>query len=159
MATKTKSARPAAAPAKTVSKGRGVTPAPAVKSKAAPAGNGSSKLAALAAAQSKLAALKTRVAPGAKPSATRASSVAKQPVKTPTQETRPAFKAAAAGRAALKKARPALAPKAAITTGDVARKAAPTAAAAKGKAQKGKYVYYFGDAGADGDGSMGPRGA
>ena len=78
-------------------------------------------------------------------------------MKTPTPETRPAFKAAAAGRAALKTARPALAPKAAITTGDVAKAAAPSAVAAKGgKAKAGKYVYYFGDAGADGDGSMKP---
>ena len=154
MATKTKPARPAALPAKTVSKGRAVTPVPAPK---APVKNGSSKLAALAAAQSKLAALKTRVAPGAKPAATKASSVAKKPVKTPTPETRPAFKAAAAGRAALKTARPALAPKAAITTGDVAKAAAPAAVAAKGgKAKAGKYVYYFGDAGADGDGTMKP---
>ncbi len=157
MATKTKPARPAAAPAKPVSKGRRVTPAPtpAAKSKfkpAAPAAKTAVKNGA--GSVNKIVALKSRVAPGAKAGATKASSVAPKPVKTKV-ESRPAYKAAVAGRAEVKKAAPALAPKAAITKGAITKAAAPSTVKG-GKAKAGKHVYYFGDGGADGDGSMKP---
>ena len=81
---------------------------------------------------------------GKQPARPHGKLVAAKPVKTARQEDRPAFKAAAAGRAAAKK-----------SPATVAAKVKATAPSAV-KAKSGKYVYYFGDGGADGNGSMKP---
>ncbi len=81
---------------------------------------------------------------GKQPARPHGKLVAAKPVKTAKQEDRPAFKAAAAGRAAAKKS-PA-------TVSAKVKAAAPSSV----KAKSGKYVYYFGDGGADGNGSMKP---
>ena len=121
MATKTQSARRPVAAAPKASNGRAAKPTPLPRN---PAAKGNS-LAIKAA--------------GKQPARPHGKLVAAKPVKTAKVETRPAFKAAAAGRAAVKKS-----------------PAVKAAAPASVKAAKGKYVYYFGDGGADGNGSMKP---
>ena len=138
MATKTQPARRPAAAAPKASKGRAATPSPEPRN---PANKGSSL------------AIKAR---GKQPAAGHTKLVATKPVKTARHEDRPAAKLAAARRAAVTKRAPAPAarPKAARSHMDKVKAAAPVVA--KGKAKAGKYVYYFGDGGADGDGSMKP---
>ncbi len=129
MPTKIKPARrPAAVPAKAVK----ATKAPAVKSTPPPRNP---------AARGNSLAIK---AAGKQPARPHGKLVAPKPVKTAKQETRPAFKAAAAGRAAAKQS-PA-------TVSAKVKAAAPSSV----KAKAGKYVYYFGDGGADGHGGMKP---
>ena len=117
--------RPAAAPAKAL-KARAAKATPPPRN---PAAKGSS-LAIKAA--------------GKQPTRPHGKLVAPKPVKTARQEDRPAFQAAAAGRAAAKKS-PA-------TVSAKVKAAAPSTV----KAKAGKYVYYFGDGGADGHGGMKP---
>ena len=117
--------RPAVAPAKAL-KARAAKPTPPPRN---PAAKGNS--------------LKIRAA-GKQPARPHGKLVAPKPVKTASQESRPAFKAAAAGRAAAKKA---------PATVSAKVKAADPATV---KAKAGKYVYYFGDGGADGHGGMKP---
>ena len=118
-------------PTKTKSARRPATPPKALKARAAqptpaprnPAAKGSS-LAIKAA--------------GKQPARPHGKLIAGKPVKTARQEDRPAFKAAAAGRVAAKKSPASVSAK--------VKAAAPSSV----KAKAGKYVYYFGDGGADG---------
>ncbi len=126
MPTKTTPARRAAAAPVKALKARAAKPTPAPRN---PAAKGSS-LAIKAA--------------GKQPARPHGKLIAAKPIKTAKVESRPAFKVAAAGRAAAKKS-PA-------TVSAKVKAAAPSSV----KAKAGKYVYYFGDGGADGNGSMKP---
>ena len=138
MATKTQPARRPVAAAPKASNGRAAAPTPEPRN---PKAKGSSL------------AIKAQ---GKQPAAPHTKLVAAKPVKTAKQEDRPAFKVAAARRAAVatKSPAPSTKPKAAVTHMDKVKATAPVVG--KGKAKAGKYVYYFGDGGADGDGSMKP---